>query len=398
MTPSKVYLKANREKSILKHHPWVFSGAIQRIPENIQHGSTAAIHSSEGKFLAWASINPQSQIAARILSWDEDEEINEAFIHQKIMSAVEKRRATISNEVTDSYRCFYAESDGIPGLIIDLYHDQLVLQITSAGAEYWRTTIIGACKKITGVTGCFERSDDDIRKLEGLAPSKGVLFGNYKNNYVEIREWCIRYLVDVQKGQKTGFYLDQRQNRKKLQEYSKNKRVLNCFSYSGGFTLNALAGECAEVISIDSSKDALSLAERNLELNSFPKERDFWIEGDVFLELRKFRDSGRKFDLIVLDPPKFAPTYNSIPKATRAYKDINLLALKLLEVGGTLFTFSCSGGISTDLFQKIVQGAALDAKREVTILERLRQGIDHPILLSFPEAEYLKGLVCSIQE
>jgi 23S rRNA (cytosine1962-C5)-methyltransferase len=397
MIPFKVYLKANREKSILKHHPWIFSGAIQKIPGNIQPGSIAAIYSSTGNFLAWASINPKSQITARILSWDEVEEINEAFIHKKIFSAVEKRKGKISSEESDSYRCFYAESDGIPGLIIDIYHDQLVVQISSAGAEYWRTTIIEACQKITGVAGCFERSDEDIRELEGLAPSKGVLFGN-NNNFVEIEEWGIHYLVDVQKGQKTGFYLDQRQNRRKLREYSKNKSVLNCFSYTGGFTLNALAGECAEVISIESSKDAISLAKRNIELNSLPNGRDSWIEGDVFLELRKFRDSGRKFDLIVLDPPKFAPTYNSIPKATRAYKDINLLAFKLLEAGGTLFTFSCSGGISSDLFQKIVHGAALDAKREVTILERLHQDIDHPVPLSFPEAEYLKGLVCSIQE
>jgi 23S rRNA (cytosine1962-C5)-methyltransferase len=397
MIPFKVYLKANREKSILKHHPWIFSGAIQKIPGNIQPGSIAAIYSSTGNFLAWASINPKSQITARILSWDEVEEINEAFIHKKIFSAVEKRKGKISSEESDSYRCFYAESDGIPGLIIDIYHDQLVVQISSAGAEYWRTTIIEACQKITGVAGCFERSDEDIRELEGLAPSKGVLFGN-NNNFVEIEEWGIHYLVDVQKGQKTGFYLDQRQNRRKLREYSKNKSVLNCFSYTGGFTLNALAGECAEVISIDSSKDAISLAKRNIELNSLPNGRDSWIEGDVFLELRKFRDSGRKFDLIVLDPPKFAPTYNSIPKATRAYKDINLLAFKLLEAGGTLFTFSCSGGISSDLFQKIVHGAALDAKREVTILERLHQDIDHPVPLSFPEAEYLKGLVCFIQE
>ncbi len=397
MTAIKVFLKTNREKSIHKHHPWVFSGAIQKIPESIQPGSTAAIHSSKGEFLAWASINPKSQITARILSWHEEEEINEAFIRHKIISAMEKRRATIPEAVTDSYRCFFAESDGIPGLIIDLYNDQLVIQITCAGAEYWRTTIIEACHHIPGVSGCFERSDDEIRKLEGLAPSKGVLFGKHINQ-VEIKEWGIRYLVDFQKGQKTGFYLDQRQNRKKLQEYSKNKRVLNCFSYTGGFTLNAHAGDCAEVISIDSSEEAISLAKQNQELNRFLIEQENWIEGDVFLELRKFRDCGRKFDLIILDPPKFAPTFNSIPKATRAYKDINLLAFKLLEAGGTLFTFSCSGGISPDLFQKIVQGAALDAKREVTISDRLRQDIDHPVPLSFPEAEYLKGLVCSVLE
>lgn len=397
MTAIKVFLKTNREKSIHKHHPWVFSGAIQKIPESIQPGSTAAIHSSTGEFLAWASINPKSQITARILSLHEEDEINDAFIRHKIISAVEKRRATISKAVTDSYRCFFAESDGIPGLIIDLYNDQLVIQITCAGAEYWRTTIIEACHHIPGVSGCFERSDDEIRKLEGLAPSKGALFGN-QINQVEINEWGIRYLVDVQKGQKTGFYLDQRQNRKKLREYSKNKRVLNCFSYTGGFTLNAHAGDCAEVISIDSSEDAISLAKQNQELNRFLIEQENWIEGDVFLELRKFRDCGRKFDLIILDPPKFAPTFNSIPKATRAYKDINLLAFKLLEAGGTLFTFSCSGGISPDLFQKIVQGAALDAKREVTISDRLRQDIDHPVPLSFPEAEYLKGLICSVQE
>ncbi len=394
----KLIIKPNREKSIQKRHPWIYSGAIQKAPENIIPGSTVAVHSSTGGFLALASFNPKSQIAARILSWDENVEISDTFINQRILSALKKRKELNIDELSDSFRCFYSESDGIPGLIIDLYHDQLVIQITSAGAEFWRTSIISACKKIPGVVGCFERSDNDVRELEGLRPSTGVAFGEINSGPIEIEEWGIRYLVDLKSGQKTGFYLDQRQNRKKLQKYTKNKRVLNCFCYTGGFTINALVGGSSETISIDSSGEALKLAERNLVLNNFSKENLMWIEGDVFHELRKFRDNGRKFDLIVLDPPKFAPTYHSIPKAARAYKDINLLAFKLLDDGGTLFTFSCSGGISGELFQKIVQGAALDAKREVLIRERLQQDVDHPVPLHFPEAEYLKGLICTVQE
>jgi 23S rRNA (cytosine1962-C5)-methyltransferase len=231
-----------------------------------------------------------------------------------------------------------------------------------------------------------------------MSPSTGIAFGEINSETIEIEEWGIRYLVDIKCGQKTGFYLDQRHNRMMLRNYSKNKRILNCFCYTGGFSLNGILGGSSEIVSIDSSGEALKLAEQNLDLNNFSKEDISWIEGDVFQELRKFRDSGRTFDLIVLDPPKFAPTYHSIPKAARAYKDINLLAFKLLENGGSLFTFSCSGGISGELFQKIVQGAALDAKREVLIRERLQQDVDHPVPLHYPEAEYLKGLICTVQE
>jgi 23S rRNA (cytosine1962-C5)-methyltransferase len=396
MSSPSLHLKPNREKSILKHHPWIYSGAVEKVTGNPNSGETVAVYASDGKFLAWGAYSPKSQIICRIWTWDESDVIDSEFLRRKLQIAIDFRKAYISNGVTNSYRCVFSESDGIPGLIIDRYDSCLVLQITSAGAEFWRNSLIGICREVPGVTVCYERSESEIRKLEGLSPSQGLIFGTKLNSPLEIHEWGIRYLVDIENGQKTGFFLDQRENRKMVQEFSNNARVLNCFSYTGGFSLNAFKGGATEIISIDSSAEAIGLAVKNWELNSFPNDRGIWIEGDVFQELRKFRDRNEKFDLIILDPPKFAPNTRSVPAAARAYKDINLLAFKLLREGGVLFTFSCSGGIDSDLFQKIVQGAALDAKREVLILEKLRQDLDHPVSLNFPEAEYLKGLICRV--
>ena len=315
----------------------------------------------------------------------------------RIFAANKLRERCFPPQITDSYRLFYSESDGIPGLVIDKYGDFLVFQISSTGAEFWRDAIIEACIKLGISETFFERSDSEVRRLEGLPQNIGLLWGNEPPELIEIHENNIHFLVNIKTGQKTGFYLDQRENRRKIKEYVKNKRVLNCFCYTGGFSLNSIKGGAKEVTSIDSSGSALILAKDNMKLNQFNTESHHWIEGDVFKELRLMRDRGEKYDLIVLDPPKFAPTVHSIERANRAYKDINLLAFKLLNPGGILLTFSCSGGVNSDLFRKIVHGAAVDAGVNVLILEQLHQDRDHPIPLHFPEAEYLKGLVCQIQ-
>jgi len=393
---SHLILKKGRERSVQRQHPWIFSGAIEKINGNPGQGETVRIVDSQNNFLAWAAYSPKSQISARIWTWDECDVVNSEFINNRIYRALGLRQLLFSEQTTNSYRMLYSESDGIPGLIIDTYNDYLVLQFSSCGAEFWKESIINSCTELGDAKNIFERSDSEVRKLEGLTQNIGSLRGNYPPDLIEIYEWGIRYLVDIKTGQKTGFYLDQRTNRIRIREYAQEKRVLNCFSYTGGFTMNAILGKAAEVLSIDSSKTALNLAKLNLEINQFNDKLAHWIEGDVFTELRTFRDRGEKFDLIILDPPKFAPTVHSIEKANRAYKDINLLAFKLLNPGGILFTFSCSGGINAELFRKIIHGAAMDAGVNARILEQLHQDRDHPIPLCFPEAEYLKGLICKI--
>ena len=393
MQPSLV-LKPGREKTLIRRHPWLFSGAIEKQMGSPQPGETVMIQSTEGGFLAWAAISPVSKIVARIWSWEEKNIIDAAFIKEKISQAVKLRQRLVSPETTNAFRLVYAESDGLPGIIVDQYAEVLVVQLLSAGAERWKSEIVGALVELTGIQEIYERSDVDVRRLEGLPESKGWLRSKSSSEKVEIVENGIRYLVDFQNGQKTGFYLDQRKNRNILKDFSKDARGLNCFCYTGGFTLNALLGGATGMISIDSSGDALSKAKQNLEINGFSDEKAQCLEGDVFQELRKFRDRNEHFDLIVLDPPKFAASVSQVDKASRAYKDINLLAFKLLNPGGVLFTFSCSGGVSPELFQKIVAGAAVDAGADVQIVQWLTQDVDHPVLLSFPESAYLKGLVC----
>jgi 23S rRNA (cytosine1962-C5)-methyltransferase len=289
----------------------------------------------------------------------------------------------------------YAESDGIPGLIVDRYGDVLVLQSLTAGSEYWKETFADLLIEETGLSTIYERSDADVRELEGLPSKVGLLRGNLSSFVFPITENNLQFKVNLAEGHKTGFYLDQRQNRQRVRELAKDKDVLDCFSYTGGFTVNALAGGAKSVLSVDSSGAALELCKQNIELNDLPATHHTSLEGDVFQLLRKFRDEARSFDMIILDPPKFAPTAAHAEKATRAYKDINLLAFKLLRAGGILVTFSCSGGIDAGLFQKIVAGAALDAGVDAQIVEHLSQGVDHPISLHFPEGAYLKGLVCT---
>ena len=388
-----VILNAGREKSLLRRHPWIFSGGIRYADDNIASGSTVDLLSSDKQFLARASYSPTSQIRARVWTF-EDEVVDKEFFRKRIRKAIDTRYSIFDASSTDSLRLIYAESDNIPGLIVDRYGDVLVMQCLTAGAEYWKETFADLLLEETGLTTIYERSDADVRELEGLESKVGVLRGSILHDPLTITENNLHFKVNLADGHKTGFYLDQRKNRLRVRELAKDKDVLDCFSYTGGFTLNALAGEAKSVLSVDSSGDALELCKQNIELNNLPVTRHTSLEGDVFQLLRKFRDEARSFDMIILDPPKFAPTAAHAEKATRAYKDINLLAFKLLRPGGMLVTFSCSGGVDSALFQKIVAGAALDAGVDAQIVEHLSQGADHPISLHFPEGAYLKGLVC----
>jgi len=388
-----VTLKPGREKSLLRRHPWIFSGGIQHIDAEPASGSTVDLLSSDKQFLAHASYSSTSQIRARVWTF-EDEVVDKEFFRKRIRKAIDTRYSIFDSQFNDSLRLIYAESDGIPGLIVDRYGDVLVLQSLTAGSEYWKETFADLLLEETGLSTIYERSDADVRELEGLEPKVGLLRGNLSSFVFPITENNLQFKVDFQTGHKTGYYLDQRKNRLRVRELAKDKDVLDCFCYTGGFTVNALAGSAKSVLSVDSSADALELCTENIALNNLDSTRHTALEGDVFQLLRKFRDEARSFDMIILDPPKFAPTAAHAEKATRAYKDINLLAFKLLRAGGILVTFSCSGGIDAGLFQKIVAGAALDAGVDAQIVEHLSQGADHPISLHFPEGAYLKGLVC----
>jgi 23S rRNA (cytosine1962-C5)-methyltransferase len=386
-------LKPERDKSLKRFHPWVFSGAVARVDGEPGNGETVSVKSADGAFIAHAAYSPKSQIVARVWSFGEAEVIDRDFFARRLKASITRRDLILSSGISNAVRLVHAESDGLPGLIVDRYADTLVVQFLAAGADKWRDILTELLAELTGCQSIYERSDADVRELEGLHARTGPLRGTAPGSPVEIQEHGVRYLVDVIGGQKTGFYLDQRINRRRVIELAQDRRVLNAFCYSGAFSLAALKGGATSVLSIDSSADALQLAEKNLSLNGFAAERAEWLEGDVFQALRKLRDRAEHFDMIVLDPPKFAPTVAHVEKASRAYKDINLLALKLLNPGGLLLTFSCSGGVTVDLFQKIVAAAAADAAVEAQIIERLGAAADHPVSIHFPEGEYLKGLI-----
>jgi 23S rRNA (cytosine1962-C5)-methyltransferase len=385
-------LKPGRERSLRLRHPWIFSGAVDSVDGNPASGATVTVVAADGEPLARAAYSPQSQIRARVWSFDAAQEIDGAFMGRAIESAA-AARAPLFDARHDAARLVHGESDALPGVIADRYGDVVVVQLLSAGAEHFRDDIVTALASLDGVQCVYERSDAEVRTLEGLRPRTGIAHGHLPRE-VTIVEGGLTYLVDPVAGQKTGFYLDQRDNRALVRSLAKDRRVLNAFCYTGGFTLATLAGGAVSVISIDSSAEALALGRANLARNrELPASRNEWIEADAFADLRRMRNAGAVFDLIVLDPPKFAPTAAHAERAARAYKDINLLALKMLAPGGQLVTFSCSGGVAPELFQKIVAGAALDAKADVQIEKRLGAASDHPIALAFPEGEYLKGLL-----
>jgi 23S rRNA (cytosine1962-C5)-methyltransferase len=385
-------VKAGRERSLLQRHPWLFSGAIARVDGEPQTGDTAIVVGADGKFLAQAAYSPTSQIRARVWSFDSGDSIDDAFFAGRVRRAIAARAPLLDPQHTAA-RLIHGESDGLPGVIADRYGNVVVLQLLSAGAERWRAAIAAALADATGVRCVYERSDADVRQLEGLPPRTGAISGVLPRP-VTIFEGGLCYTVDVVSGQKTGFYLDQRDNRALIRKLAPGRRMLNAFCYTGGFTLAALAGGAQSVLSIDSAADALGLAQENVARNpAIAGARAEWRDANVFAELRTLRDAGAAYDLIVLDPPKFAPTAAHAERAARAYKDVNLWALKLLAPGGFLATFSCSGGITADLFQKIVAGAAVDARAEASIVGRLGPSADHPVALAFPEGDYLKGLL-----
>ena len=390
MTPEpKVVLKPGREKSLRHRHPWVFSGAVDRVEGEPAPGSTVVVTAHDGAFLARAAYNAQSQIRARVWSFDPKENVDEAFVRRRLADSIARR--AIVRPGSDGQRLVHGESDGLPGLVADRYGDTAVVQILSAGAERWRELWGPAIVAAAGVKAVFERSDVEVRTLEGLPPRVGPLVGAAPAT-VRIEEDGIAYEIDVAGGQKTGFYLDQRDNRALAATLAKDADVLNAFCYTGGFSLSALAGGARHVASIDTSAEALALARRNMAANGLDEARAEWVEADVFAHLRKLRDQGKHYGLVILDPPKFAPTERHVEKAARAYKDINLWAMKLLAPGGHLLTFSCSGAVSPDLFGKIVAGAAADARVDLQVRRHLGPGLDHPVSVHFPEGEYLKGL------
>jgi len=397
-----IILKPGREKSLLRRHPWVFSGAVAQVNGDPQSGQTVDVRAADGQWLARAAYSPTSQIRARVWTFDPDEAVDADFFRRRIDSALAARASLGLDSVTDAMRLIHAESDRIPGLVVDRYGDVLVVQVLTAGCEFWRETLADLLLEASGATAIYERSDADVRELEGLLPRTGLLRGANLESRITISEYGLKFLVDIERGHKTGFYLDQRANRNRVGQLAAGRDVLNCFCYTGGFSIHAARGGAKSVVSVDTSADALAIGQENAALNGIQPEGVStgsttsleWLEADVFTGLRKFRDQNCSWDLIVLDPPKFAPTAAQAEKAARGYKDINRLAFKLLRPGGILVTFSCSGGIDAALFQKIVASAALDAGVEAQIVETLTQGPDHPVSIHFPEGAYLKGLVC----
>ncbi|MBB2927168.1 class I SAM-dependent rRNA methyltransferase [Paraburkholderia silvatlantica] len=400
-----VTLKPSKEKSLLRRHPWVYANAIDRVEGKPAPGATVIVRSADGRFLGRAAYSPHSQIRARVWSFDENEPIDHAFFKRRVQRAAADRRAMVSN--TGAVRLIFGEADGLPGLIVDYYVEdggeaaksgrgQLVCQFMAAGVEAWKEAIVAALTSATGCPNVYERSDVSIREKEGLEQTTGLLAGDEPPATIITSENGVRYHVDVRNGHKTGFYVDQRDNRALVQTYARGREVLNCFCYTGGFSLAAMKGGAKRVVSIDSSGEALATAQRNVEANGFDPARAAWLDADAFKTLRRLYDEGERFDLVVLDPPKFAASREHVDRAARAYKDINLTGFKLLRPGGLLFTYSCSGAIDPALFQKIVAGAAADARVDARILKRLGAGVDHPLLTAFPEGEYLKGLLLQI--
>lgn len=393
---SGVVLKPGREKPVLNRHPWVYSGAIRRVSGDPENGEILPVRDSRGQFLAWGYFNGHSQIALRLCSWDPDERIDRDFWRRRLARAW-LGRDQIETSSTTAYRLVNAESDGIPGLIVDRYGSWLVVQFLTMGMETRRDEMTLLLDELApDAAGIYERSDVDVRKKEGLPPRVGPLRGSTPPPEVIVYENGLKFAIDLIAGHKTGFYLDQRDSRSTLEKHAAGSEMLNCFAYTGAFAVYAARGGAAQITNVESSVEALRRAERNMALNGYTDSDIDYLEADVFQQLRRYRDSGRQFDVIILDPPKFAHSQRGVNRATRGYKDINWLAMRLLRPGGKLFTFSCSGSISAELFQKILFGAALDAGRDVQIIGSLTQGPDHPILLTYPESAYLKGAICRV--
>ena len=391
MKTVRCILQSGKDRPVKNRHPWIFSGAIDQIEEGYEAGDLVRVFCEHDHFLGIGYLNPQSQIVVRMLAF-EDVVIDEAFFDAKIAQAIEMRKRFLPRDTT-AYRLFHSEGDFLSGLTVDIYGDFLVAEFNTAGIEVWKPVIVEILKKYFPAHSIFERSDSDLRKWEGLKRSVGVLAGSEPPEEIEIEENGLRFGVDVKGGQKTGFFLDQRESRAVVRDISAGKRVLNCFAYTGGFSVYAARGGATEVVSVESSEPAVHMGRKNFERNQLAPVQSVWAQTDVFDYLRA---TSKEFDLIILDPPAFCKNKNQVQDAARGYKDINLQALRQLPKGGLLFTFSCSSYITPDLFQKIIFGAASDAKRDVRILKKTSHAFDHPINIYHPEGEYLKGLLCEV--
>jgi 23S rRNA (cytosine1962-C5)-methyltransferase len=393
-----VWLRPGKEKSLRRRHPWVYATAVDTVTGEPPAGATVAVRAADGAWLASAAYSPASSIRARVWSFTESDRIDAAWMRARVAAAVQARGGLAAS--SNALRLVFGESDRLPGLIVDRYGDQLVTQFQGAGVDAWRAALIDALVAETGCRNVFDRSDGATRTREGLPAISGVLAGDEPPEAIEVTEHGLRFLVDVRRGHKTGYYVDQRDNRrlartlaaKVAERNGRAARALNCFSYTGGFSVAMLAGGAASVHSIDSSADALRMAREHVRLNGLREEAATWEPADAFDALRALKASGAQFDLVVLDPPKFASSHHHVERAARAYKDINLNALRLLAPGGHLLTFSCSGAIDVDLFQKIVAGAVIDAGVDAWMVRRLGAGSDHPLMMTVPESEYLKGV------
>jgi 23S rRNA (cytosine1962-C5)-methyltransferase len=394
---ARISLNVGREKSLLRKHPWIFSKAVNKIKGNPMLGDTVDVLDSKGNWLAKGAYSPESQIRIRVWSFDENEEIDRDFFYAKLQSAQARRDWFIAQGNLTGYRLIAGESDGLPGVTIDIYDKFIVCQLLSAGADFHRYTIVNCLTELYPGYHVYERSDVDVRKKEGLEPVTGWLTEPQDSTECIIEEHGIKIHVDIATGHKTGFYLDQRDSRLAAGKFAKDKTVLNCFSYTSTFALHCAANNAKEVINVDVSQAALDMGKRNLALNGLSDANVSFVKEDVFKLLRKYREEKRTFDMIILDPPKFVESKAQLTGACRGYKDINMLAMQLLNPGGLLLTFSCSGLMEASLFQKVVADAALDAKRNAYFVERLQQAADHPISSNYPEGYYLKGLVCQVE-
>ncbi|MCS6861634.1 MAG: class I SAM-dependent rRNA methyltransferase [Abditibacteriales bacterium] len=385
-----VILKRGRERSVINRHPWVFSGAVSHVSGDVQPGDIVDVRAHDGAWLGRGAVNPHSDVFVRLMTWDESQAVDEAFVQERLAATIARRGGQ------QTCRLVYLEADGLPGLIVDRYGDVVIVQILTPAMERWRDVVVNALVECVQPRSLYERSDTDVRQREGLSLRTGVLWGAEPPELIQVVAEGTAFLVDVRRGQKTGFFLDQRINHWQVAAYCAGKTVLNCFSYTGGFAIAALKRGAQKVINVDTSADALALAARTAELNGVADRMEN-VQADVFQFLRQCRDDGAQFDVIILDPPKFAHSKAALDRACRGYKDINWLAMRLLKPAGILVTFSCSGLVTPALFQSVVAGAAVDAQRTGRIIAKLSQPPDHPILLTFPESEYLKGLVCAVE-
>ena len=391
-----VVLKKGKEKAVHQKHPWVFSGAIDKVKGSPLNGEVVKVLAADQSFLAYGYYNGQSRVAVRLLEWEEDNIIDKAWYEVRLKDAIASRAHLLSDQQTNTCRLVFSEADYLPGLIVDKYADYLSLQILSAGMETVKAELIEILIAELNPIGIFDKSDANARTHENLEVSQGLLWGETPPEFIEVKENGVRYHINIADGQKSGFYCDQRDNREILAAYTKDKEVLDCFCYSGGFTLNSLKHGAKHVTSVDSSALAMETLKHNLGLNGFMEHQQASVQSDVNKQLRVFKEEGKLFDVIVLDPPKYAPSRSALDRAARAYKDLNRLGMLLLKKGGILATYSCSGAVDLETFKQIIAWAALDAGREVQIIKQFHQPEDHPVRISFPEGEYLKGLLLRV--